>query len=63
MGKNKFEIPNWIVNALGGTEVTRRIANDYIKEIKAAGFGPNVGITMLLLALEAEAEARLDKAS
>jgi hypothetical protein len=55
----KFVVPAWVVAALGGDAATIRIANEYKREIRAAGIGPQQGIKALLLALESEADARL----
>jgi len=56
----KFEIPQWIVEALG-VERTQRLAREAIRDLKAAGVGFTQGRSMVidLLEIEADAEQRL----
>lgn len=56
----KFEIPQWIVDALG-VERTQRLAREAIRDLKAAGVGFEQGraIVIDLLEIEADAEQRM----
>jgi hypothetical protein len=56
----KFEIPQWIVDALG-VERTQRLAREAIRDLKAAGvkFEQGRAIVIDLLEIEADAEQRL----
>jgi hypothetical protein len=55
----RFEIPEWIVSALG-VERTQRLAREAIRDLKAAGIGFAQGrqIVIDLLEIEADAEQR-----
>lgn len=56
----RFEIPEWIVSALG-VERTQRLAREAIRDLKKAGIGFTQGrqIVIDLLEIEADAEQRL----
>lgn len=56
----KFEIPQWIVDALG-VERTQRLAREAVRDLKAAGVGFAQGRSMVidLLEIEADAEQRM----
>jgi hypothetical protein len=55
----RFEIPEWIVSALG-VERTQRLAREAIRDLKDAGIGFAQGrqIVIDLLEIEADAEQR-----